>query len=349
MARSQIPHDGLVTASASSRENRLTAGLFHGAKLTLENPDYVRMLHAFTDALQSADSKPCDLTCAALGIRRRHAQASIIANEPGIMAGLAEGVYFFTHHGLKAKSLTADGQPIRAGQELLRLEGEAELLLSSERVGLNLLQRMCGIATATHRLAEAARKHSPHTHVVITRKTPWGLLDKRAAHLGGGGTHRLGLGDAILIKSNHLRLFAVQEAEAVPLALTKAWSERQKAAFIEIEVTGLEGALAAGRAFRDLRGSDAKSDSYPCLIMLDNGSPEEAARIIAALRAEGLWDNVLIEVSGGISEETLADYADCGVDAISIGALTHSCRALDLRSKLEIKAGDSARVVRKDT
>jgi nicotinate-nucleotide pyrophosphorylase (carboxylating) len=348
MARTQIPQGDLVSIPSSSRESRLKSALFHGGKLTLENPDYVRMLQALTEALQSADGEPCDLTCSALGIRRGHAQASILANEPGVMAGMAEGIYFYTYHGLKAESLTADGQAIQAGQELLRLEGQAELLLSSERVGLNLLQRMCGIATATHRLAEAARKRSAHTHVVVTRKTPWGLLDKRAAHLGGGGTHRLGLGDAILIKSNHLRLFAVQEAEAVPLALTKAWSERQKAAFIEVEVTGLEAALTAGRAFQDLRGTDAKSDSYPCLIMLDNMSPGEVARIIATLRAESLWDNVLIEVSGGISEETLGAYADCGVDAISIGALTHSCRALDLRSKLEIKAGDDARVVRKD-
>ncbi len=348
MSPSQIRQEPTVASAESVRESRLKAALFHGAGLTLENPAYFQMLRTFMEELLRVDREPGDLTCAALGIGQGQAQARIIANEAGILAGLEEAFWFYTHFGLKAERQAADGQALQAGQSLLHLEGDAELLLSLERVGLNLLQRMCGIATATQRLAEQARRGSPHTHIIATRKTPWGLLDKRAAHLGGGGTHRLGLGDAILIKNNHLRLFSLQEENAVPLALTRAWAERQRAAFIEVEVTGLESALAAGRAFRKLQSTDAKSNSYPCLIMLDNRSSGEVARIIAALRAEGLWDNVLIEVSGGISEESLGAYADCGVDAISVGALTHSSRALDLRSKLEIRAGDNARVVRKD-
>jgi nicotinate-nucleotide pyrophosphorylase (carboxylating) len=176
---------------------------------------------------------------------------------------------------------------------------------------------------------------------VVTRKTPWGLLDKRAAHLGGGGTHRIGLGDAILIKTNHLRLFAPKEEDSIPLALRKAWARRAEAAFIEVEVTGIEGALAAGRVFHELR--QANADSYPCLVMLDNLAAAEVRQIITTLRACGVWDDILIEVSGGISEGSLEAYADCGVDAISIGALTHSCKALDLRCKLEVGVGKKAR------
>ena len=348
MAKSQIRQDPTISPADSGRETRLRTALFHGAGLTLENPSYLQMLRTFTEELLRVDREPCDLTSTSLGINKGRAQACIIANETGVLAGLEEAYWFYTHHGLKAERRASDGQVIHAGQELLHLQGEAELLLSLERIGLNLLQRMCGIATATRRLAAAAQQRSAHTHVVVTRKTPWGLLDKRAAHLGGGGTHRLGLGDAILIKSNHLRLFASKEEEAIPLALNRAWADRDRAAFIEVEVTGLPGTLAAGRAFLGLQVSDAKSHSYPCLIMLDNRFPEEVARIIAALRAEGLWDNVLIEVSGGISEATLEAYADCGVDAISIGALTHSCRALDLRCKLESWITEDARATRID-
>jgi nicotinate-nucleotide pyrophosphorylase (carboxylating) len=199
---------------------------------------------------------------------------------------------------------------------------------------------MCGIATFAQRLQNIVRGRGgdapPNANIIATRKTPWGLLDKRAAHLGGGGTHRLGLGDAILIKTNHLRLFAPDESDAVPIALNRAWGERHRSAFIEVEVTGLAGALAAGRTFQNLRRSDANSDSYPCLVMLDNRSAEEAGQIIGTLKTEGLWDDILIEVSGGISEAGLTAYADAGVDAISVGALTHSCKALDLRCKLEV-------------
>ena len=201
---------------------------------------------------------------------------------------------------------------------------------------------MSGIATFTQRLQNLVRGRGgdapPNANIIATRKTPWGLMDKRAAHLGGGGTHRLGLGDAILIKTNHLRLLAADESDAIPIALNSAWGERNRSVFIEVEVTGLAGALAAGRAFQDLRRSDDDSDSYPCLVMLDNRSAEEAGQIIGTLKTEGLWDDILIEVSGGISEAGLTAYADAGVDAISVGALTHSCKALDLRCKLEVGA-----------
>ncbi len=323
-----------------SRQERLAKALFQGAKLTPSNASYMQSVQAITGELLRADREPCDLTSDALGASQGHGHACIVANEVGVLAGVAEAVWYFTKYGVAAEPHAADGDALKPGQGFLRLQGDCGLLLSLERVGLNLLQRMSGIATAMHRLQEIVHARSPQTQVVVTRKTPWGLLDKRAAHLGGGGTHRMGLGDAILIKTNHLRLFAPKEEDAIPLALQKAWARRAEATFIEVEVTGLEGALAAGRVFHDLRRGGA--DSYPCLIMLDNMAPAEVGQIISTLRAGGVWDDILVEVSGGISEGSLEAFADCGVDAISVGALTHSVKALDLRCKLEVGAGRKA-------
>jgi nicotinate-nucleotide pyrophosphorylase (carboxylating) len=157
------------------------------------------------------------------------------------------------------------------------------------------------------------------------------LLDKRAIFLGGGGTHRLSLSDAILIKTNHLRLAADGEVDGLPDAIRRAWQNRKSAAFFEVEVVTPEEALLAARALRDLQGAEG---SCPCLLMLDNFSPEDAAAAVAALRNEDLHDAVLIEASGNVAEASLTAYAAAGVDAISIGALTHSCRVLDLSAKL---------------
>jgi len=201
-----------------------------------------------------------------------------------------------------------------------------------QRVGLNLVQRMSGIATAVRRLQEHLHRRSPATRIVGTRKTPWGLLDKRALHLGNGGTHRLGLGDAIVVKNNHLALLAAREEEAAPLAIRKAWQFRAGSAFIEVEVRGEDAARVAAQTFRFLQ--DEATEEYPCLLMLDNMTPDRISSILGMLRREGPWDHILVEASGGISDSHLEAYAACGVDAISIGALTHSVRALDICQRI---------------
>ena len=229
-----------------------------------------------------------------------------------------------------------DGDVFQTGDVLLRAEGGENKLLSLERVGLNLLQRMCGIATATQRLQERARRQCPATRIVGTRKTPWGLLDKRAIHLGGGGTHRLGLGDAIVVKNNHLALLARSEQQAAPLAVEKAWKSRRRAAFIEVEVRSQESALATAHAFKRWRAeAPSATREYPCLVMLDNMMPDDVRQIIVAMRREKVWDGTLVEASGGISESNMELYAAAEVDAISLGALTHSVRALDLSQRID--------------
>ena len=165
------------------------------------------------------------------------------------------------------------------------------------------------------------------------RKAPWGLLDKRAlGFLGNGGTHRLGLGDAIVIKHPGSRASAAREEDAVPLAIEKTWRFRRISAFIEVEVQGEDAARAAAQTFRCLQ--EERGEEYPCLLMLDNMTPDRISAILAMLRRESLWDYALVEASGGISESNFEDYVVCGVDAISVGALTHLARALDICQRI---------------
>ncbi len=290
------------------------------------------MVRTFTESLVHADLAPRDLTVAALGLRGGHAEAAILARDGGVVAGLAELAFLLQSHGIVVAFEKKDGDAIRPGDLLLRAEGDEIQLLALERVGLNLIQRMSGIATASRCLQERASRQCPATRIVGTRKTPWGLLDKRALHLGNGGTHRLGLGDAIVVKNNHLALLAPREEDAAPIAIEKAWGFRKDSAFIEVEVRGEAAARAAANTFRRLQAECA--EEYPCLLMLDNMTPDQIGAILDVLRREDLWDHVLIEASGGISESSVEAHAARGVDAISIGALTHSARALDICQRI---------------
>lgn len=312
----------------STRGQRTEQALFRGGILTLENARYRETVRALTDILLQDDLTSDDLTARALGIQERSVRAAVISREGGIAAGLDEFAFLLRERGIQVAFEKHDGELIRPDETLLRLEGPETNLLALERVGLNLLQRMSGIATTARCLQERARRRCDSVRIIGTRKTPWGLLDKRALHLGGVGTHRLGLGDAILIKNNHLALLANSEEEAAPIAIERAWESRGEAAFVEVEVRGESAARAAAQTFRRLQEESA--EEYPCLLMLDNMAPERISRIIGMLRQENLWDHILIEASGGISEANVGAYAASGVDAISIGALTHSARALDI-------------------
>jgi nicotinate-nucleotide pyrophosphorylase (carboxylating) len=316
----------------ATRDQRIEQALFRGGSLTLDNPAYRQAVGAIAEVLVQTDLGPEDLTARALEMKDRSASASILAREGGVAAGLDEYAFLMGAHEVEVTFEKRDGDAIKPGDTLLRAEGGELKLLSLERVGLNLLQRMSGIATASRCLQERAYRRSLATRIVGTRKTPWGLLDKRALHLGNGGTHRLGLGDAIVIKNNHLALLAAREEDAAPVAIEKAWKIRAESAFIEIEVRGAAAARAAAQTFRRLQ--EEAVEQYPCLVMLDNMPPDEIVAILGMLRREDLWDHTLIEASGGISEANVEAYAGCGVDAISIGALTHSARALDICQRI---------------
>jgi nicotinate-nucleotide pyrophosphorylase (carboxylating) len=324
------------TAASSLRQVRLRRALFLGENLHLGNPRYLKAARTLLDELLGSDVGSGDLTVSALQLADQHASAKILAKEPGVIAGVAEFCWLLMRGDLEVRVRKQDGEAIDAGDVVLEIEGRRSDLLAHERVGLNLLQRLSGIASATRHFQELLHRQNPEAHVVATRKTPWGLLDKRAVHLGGGGTHRLGLWDAILIKNNHLALLANREEDAVRMAVERAWPARKSAAFIEVEVRSDQAAYAAAQAFcrmQELSQGEQGGDC-PCLLLLDNMSPANISATIAGLHSQGLLDNVLTEASGNISESNIEEYATCGVDAISMGALTHSPRALDLCERL---------------
>jgi nicotinate-nucleotide pyrophosphorylase (carboxylating) len=322
-------------AAYSLRQERLKRAFFRGDCLHLGNHEYLRSVRALLNELLGSDVGLGDLTATVLQLSDQDATAKILAKESGVVAGVAEFCWLLMRDDLEVRVRKNDGETINAGDVVLEIEGRRGDLLAHERVGLNLLQRLSGIASATRRFQELLHRRNPEAHVVATRKTPWGLLDKRAVHLGGGGTHRLGLWDAILVKNNHLALLANREEDAVRIAVERAWPARQSAAFIEVEVRSEPGAMAAAQAFRRVQESSQEANGdCPCLLMLDNMPPARIAAIIADLRAQNLFDHILTEASGNISESNLEEYAASGVDAVSMGALTHSARALDLCERL---------------
>ncbi len=321
-----------MTLTNTMREQRLKEAFFRGGTLTIENPVYRQAVLTLTDALLQDDLTSGDLTATAIELTATRVSAAVIAREPGIVAGLQEFALLYRGHGIDIVHKAHDGDTIRSGDPLLLVQGEQTKLLALERVGLNLLQRMSGIASASYCLQERLRQGGSKTRIIGTRKTPWGLLDKRALHLGSVGTHRLNLGDAILIKNNHLALLADQEEEAARLAIERAWKSRGQSAFIEVEVRGEIAAREAAATFRRLQ--EEAHEDYPCILMLDNMPPTQIRAVLDMLRREDLWECTLAEASGGITEANAIEYAATGVDAISIGALTHSVGALDICQRI---------------
>ncbi len=207
-----------------------------------------------------------------------------------------------------------DGVRVKKGQSLAVIRTSARTLLSTERVILNLLQRMSGIATLTRRYADAV--HGTGTTVIDTRKTVPGLrvLDKYAVTCGGGENHRLDLSDGILIKNNHIAL-----GGGVARVLANAHAGRRAGQVIDIEV----------RSFAELAEAlDNKAES----LLLDNMTPEEVKRAIGIVRERGL--TIPVEASGGMDLATIREYALAGPDYISVGALTHSAVAVDLNMRI---------------
>jgi len=240
-------------------------------------------------------------------------EAVILAREAGVAAGIEETAIFMESLGLRVEAKVADGDKIRSGTAILKISGNARAILSAERTILNLLSRMSGIATETRRLTEKLRKANLKVKVAATRKTAPGLLyfDKKAVLVGGGDPHRLRLDDMILLKDNHVAIAGSVE-NAVKKA--KAASVSKK---IEAEVTSAAEALKAAEAGADI-------------IMLDNFSPKQVREAVEVLKKAGFFRKVLLEVSGRITEQNLLEYASEQVDVISMGALTHSVKALDI-------------------
>jgi nicotinate-nucleotide pyrophosphorylase (carboxylating) len=255
-----------------------------------------------------------DVTSAAVVPTGLAVEATVVAKEAGIAAGIEETVILAESLGLSVKAEVADGEKIRNGQIFMKISGDAQTILSAERTMLNLLSRMSGIATATRRLAEKLRKANVTAKIAATRKTAPGLayFDKKAVFIGGGDPHRLRLDDMILVKDNHIAI-----AGSVENAVKKAKQAVSFSKKIEAEVTSTTDALKAAEAGADI-------------IMFDNFSPKQIKKAVETLKKAGFFGKVLLEVSGGITEQNLLEYASTQVNIISMGALTHSVKALDI-------------------
>ncbi len=237
------------------------------------------------------------------------ASAVIKAKEDCILAGLEEAKTIFEQFGLTTETVFLDGQEVLKDADILRIEGLAKSILSCERLALNFLMRMSGIATQTKALIEKCKKMNPHVRIAATRKTTPGFryFEKKAVRLGGGDPHRYRLDDAFIIKDNHLRIVGSVK-EAVNRAKKGGFTKK-----IEIEVENLKDALEAVNAGTDI-------------IMLDNMTPEEAEATTKKIKK--IKKSVIVEISGGITPNNIIDYAKFA-DVISLGWLTHSTKAID--------------------
>jgi nicotinate-nucleotide pyrophosphorylase (carboxylating) len=259
-----------------------------------------------------------DVTSASVVPAALAVEAAVVAKEAGIVAGIEETVILVESLGLRVKANVADGEKIRNRQIIMKISGNARAILSAERTMLNLLSRMSGIATATRRLIEKLKEADATAEIAATRKTAPGLgyFDKKAVLVGGGDPHRLRLDDMILVKDNHIAIAGSVESVVKRAKQNASFSKK-----IEVEVTSATDVLKAAEAGADI-------------IMLDNFSPKQIREAIKALKKAGFFGKVLLEVSGGITEQNLLEYASTQANIISMGVLTHSVQALD--TSLEI-------------
>lgn len=260
-----------------------------------------------------------DVTTVALVSSELTVEAEIVSKEAGVAAGIEETAILAESLGLSINVLVSDGVETKKGQVIMKIFGDARTILSAERTMLNLLSRMSGIATATRRLVKKVRKAGLNTRIAATRKTSPGLLyfDKKAVFIGGGDPHRLHLDDMILIKDNHL---AVSENIETAVKLAKQNTSFTKK--IEVEVTKVADVIKAAKAGADI-------------ILFDNFSAENIREAIGKLKEAGFHEKILLEASGGITQDNLLEYAQTMVSIISLGELTHSAKALDV--SLEVK------------
>ena len=259
-----------------------------------------------------------DVTTEALMSSDQQSIASIMAKEQGILAGIgvAKKVFHRVDPKLKIDALLEDGAKVGSGSIITRIEGKVSSILKAERVALNFLQRLSGIASETNRYVEAV-KGLP-VRIIDTRKTTPGLrlLEKYAVRVGGGENHRMNLGDGILIKDNHLAALRSHGLNLKEI-ITRIRQNTSLRLKVEVETRTVQEALEAAEAGADI-------------VMLDNMNLKYMRRAVKLIHGAAL-----IEASGRISLDKVRSVAETGVDFISVGALTHSVRALDVSLKLE--------------
>lgn len=252
-----------------------------------------------------------DISCAIIPDCK--VQAEVIAKEDGFVAGLSEATQVFEYFDVFAATDFVDGSAIKENDTIFTLEGGARSILRSERLALNFLGKMSGIATLTRRYVDKVGG----VRIACTRKTTPGFrkFEKKAVIAGGGDPHRFNLSDAVMIKDNHIAVVGLEKAVK---AAKKTASFTQK---IEVEVENAGSAVKASELGVDI-------------IMFDNMTPGEIEAAVKILVKNGMRDNVILEASGGIILENVGVYSGTGVDVISVGALTHSSNWLDMSLRI---------------
>jgi nicotinate-nucleotide pyrophosphorylase (carboxylating) len=261
------------------------------AELTLQNPWYREQVERYLLGAVRSDASN-DITSKKLLVKPLRCQALIHQKQTGVLAGLDEVTWLAKQYNVA----------------ILRkkLAGRARDVLAIERTVLNTLQRLSGIATLTQQLVKKVGKYPI---IAATRKTQWGALDKKAVALGGGYTHRLHLGDGVLVKDNHLAL-----ADHDILQHTR-WG-KQLASIEVSSISQLKRTIIHYPQFK--------------ILLLDNFSPEKIKAIVRWLEQQKLRKRYILEASGGINPDNIIRYAKTGVDVLSVGYLTHSVKALDI-------------------
>lgn len=280
----------------------------------LDNGD---VLSAIGDFL-AEDIGRGDITTQATVAADVRGMGRFLAKEYLVICGMEVAEAVFLHLDAEIPEIETsyvDGDEVEEGTVFATLKGYADVLLTGERVALNILQRMCGVATLTRAYVKAVE--GTNAQIVDTRKTTPGLrlLEKYAVTIGGGKNHRMGLDDGVLIKDNHIVL-AGGITEAVVAAKQRVGHLHK----IEVEITNWAQLREAIEAGADI-------------IMLDNQTPDEAAKLVGMSR--NLNPAVMIEASGGMDLDRVRAFAEAGVDLISVGRLTHSARAVDISFKIQ--------------
>lgn len=275
--------------------------------------------HKLLRSFLAEDLGAGDITTDTLVPVTQRARGEVMAKAPLVLAGIDLFAEVFRLLDAKAEVEIGfhDGEELKPGQIPARLRASARALLTGERVALNLLQHLSGIATVTRQFVKTVE--GTRAQILDTRKTTPGLraLEKYAVLVGGGRSHRKDLSEAVLIKDNHIRL-----AGGVTPALTAAQAVKGRVAWIEIEVTNLD----------ELREALAHN---PDVVLLDNMSPQMVRQAVECVHAANPRRTIRTEASGGITIANLREFAEAGVDWISAGALTHSAPSVDLSFEIE--------------
>lgn len=298
------------------------------AELDLQHPGYREKIVTFLDEMIHADLRQGDVSQLPHRLYETEVKAKIIAKTPGVLAGLDEAVFYLKRRHLDIRTDYCNGNPVNTADVLMNIRGKASEILTIERSLLNLLQRLSGIATTTKSYRDKIADKMPF--IAGTRKTLWGVLDKSAIRWGGGLTHRLGLYDAAMLKENHLRVLSNSgNPEALHYAVSEIISAYPYLRFIEIEVGD------AREYHTILRFLENITAPFPFVIMFDHFAPEEIKSLIAEVKGKPHYHHLLFEASGNITLDRVTSYTDCGVDVLSVGALTHSTLSADFSLLIE--------------